>query len=102
MKVIFIVDKEPFAHHTPDTPVDEFIYEHKLLEETEDNYVMVGVLYSQDIVRFPRELYVAFDTRDEALVHLERIVLDNMQELEDELNKWQQFNRSLEVEIMKP
>ncbi|HHA1396903.1 TPA: hypothetical protein ACOEOW_003882 [Enterobacter hormaechei subsp. xiangfangensis] len=100
-KTIFIVNVEPFAHRTPDAPVGEFIYEHELVEETEDNYITVSVFSSQDIVRYPRELYTAFDTRDEALIHLERIVLDKVQELENELDQWKQFNSSIEVEIMK-
>jgi hypothetical protein len=100
-KTIFILDVEPFAHRTPDAPVGEFIYEHELVEETEDNYITAGIFSSQDIVRYPRELYTAFDTRDEALIHLERIVLDKVQKLENELNQWQQFNRSIEVEIME-
>lgn len=98
-KTIFLVDAEPFPRGTPEEAPDWYIYERALLEEREDVYITQG---AREIVRFPRELYTAFDTRDEALIHLERIVLDKVQELEDELSKWQQFNRTIEAEIMKP
>lgn len=100
MKTIFIVDVNPFDHKTPDHALDDFIYAHELVEQTEDNYLLMGVIHPGDVVRFPRELYVGFDTRDEALLHLERIVLNKVQEIEEELSKWKQFNTTIEVEIM--
>lgn len=99
MKTIFLVDADPFVRGTPEEAADWFIYPRLLVEEREDVYITQG---DRDIERFPRELYTAFDTYDEALIHLERIVLDKVQELEDELGKWQQFTRSIEMEIMKP
>jgi|GEM_PF-3108310 len=99
LKTIFLVDADPFVRGAPEEAADWFIHPRPLVEEREDVYITQG---SREIERFPRELYTAFDTRDEALIHLERIVLDKVQELEDELSKWQQFNRSIEMEIMKP
>lgn len=101
---IFVVDIKPFDYHPLDTPVDEFIHEHELLEETEDNYVMIGVLYSQDsqdIVRFPRELYIGFNTREEALIHLDRAALDIMQDLEERTSKLQHFINAVDDELRK-
>lgn len=101
-KKIFLVDVDPFAHRTPDAPVDEFIYEHELVEKTEDNYVTVGMFYSQDIVRYPCELYKGFDTREEALIHLDRIALDMAQELEERTSKLQHFINTIDDELRKP
>ena len=98
LKTIFLVDADPFPRGTPEEAADWYIYPRQLLEEREDVYITQG---TREIVRFPRELYTAFGTRDEALLHLERIALDKMQELEDQRSKWQQFNRSIEMEIMK-
>ena len=98
-KIIFLVDADPFPRGKPEEAVDWYIYPRPLVEERVDVYITQG---TSEIERFPRELYTAFDTRDEALLHLERIVLNKMQELEDELSHWQQFNRSIEMEIFNP
>lgn len=98
MKTIFLVDVEPFTRGLPEEAVDWYIYPCPLVEEREDVYLTQG---THDIVRYPRELYTAFDTRDEALLHLERIVLNKTQELEDELSKWQHFINALDDELRK-
>ncbi len=97
-KIIYLVDADPFSSGTPEEAADWYIYAHPLLEEREDVYITQG---TREIERYPRELFTAFDTRDEALLHLERMALNKVQELEDELSKWHQFTRSIEVEIMK-
>ncbi|NEG94098.1 hypothetical protein GO456_17725 [Leclercia adecarboxylata] len=100
-KTVFLMDVEPFKTRTIDTPIESFIYERELIEETDYGYIA-----TTDCPGFKatylRQDYVIFDTREEALIHLERVVLDKEQELEDELSKWQQFNRTIEAEIMKP
>lgn len=98
-KIIYLVDVEPFAARPPEETPNWYIYPRTLVEERDNVWITLG---DSDIERFPRELYTAFDTREEALLHLERLVLDKQQELEDELSKWQQFNRSIEAEVMKP
>ncbi|ECA5218919.1 hypothetical protein ELR74_18835 [Salmonella enterica subsp. enterica serovar Bareilly] len=101
-KKIFLMDVDPFAHRTPDATVDEFIYEHELVEETEDNYLLMGVVYPGDVVRFPRELYRRYDTREEALIHLDRIALGMIQELEERTSKLQHLIDAIDVEFRKP
>ncbi|HAT3959762.1 TPA: hypothetical protein I9Y37_001901 [Citrobacter freundii] len=101
-KTIFLVNVDPFAHREITEPVDSFVFERELVEETDDAYIAKTPVNSRYTATYLRRDYEAFDTRDEALLHLERIVLNKMQELEDELSKWQQFNRSIEEEIMKP
>lgn len=100
-KTIFIVDIKPFEYHPLDTPIDEFIHEHELVEETEDNYLLMGVNYPGDVVRFPRELYTRYDTREEALIHLDRAALDIMQELEERTSKLQHFINAVDDELRK-
>lgn len=101
-KTIFMMEAEPFRICGPDEEVSKFISERELVEETPTHYVVASLVSPDAVVEFSRRECVAFDTRDEALIHLERIVLNKVQELEDELSKWQQFTRSIEVEIMKP
>ena len=101
IKTVFLMDVEPFKTRTTDTPVESFIYERELIEETEYGYIA-----TTDCPGFKatylRQDYVIFDTREEALIHLDRVVLDKVQELEDQLSHWQKFNRVIEMEIMKP
>lgn len=100
-KKIFLVDVAPFAHRTPDVLVGEFVYEHELVEETEDNYITVGMFSSQDIVRYPRELYTAFYTREEAFIHLDRIAVDMLDELEEQTQNLHQFINAIDDEFRK-
>ena len=98
-KKIFLVDADPFPRGTPEEAADWYIDARPLVEEREDVFITQG---TREIERFPRELYTAFDTRDEALLHLERIALNKVQALKDELNKWHQFVESIDDEIRKP
>lgn len=100
-KTVFLVNVEPFAHRALTEPVASFIFERELVRETEHGYIATSDCPGFNAT-YLRQDYLLFDARDEALIHLERIVLDKMQELEDELSKWQQFNCSIEMEIMKP
>lgn len=98
-KTIFLVNVQPFAHRMSNEPVASFVYERELIEETEHAFIAKTPSGRNDATYLRRD-YVGFGTREEALLHLERIVLDKMQDLEDELSKWQQFNRAIETEIM--
>lgn len=97
-KTVFLVNVDPFAGGAPEYIADDYIDACELVEEREDVYLTHGMY---DIVRYPHELYTAFDTRDEALLHLERIVLNKTQELEGELGKWQHFINALDDELRK-
>ena len=101
-KTIFMMEAEPFKLCGPDVEVSKFISERELLEETPTHYVVAGLVRPEGVVEFSRRECVVFNSRDEALLHLERIVLNKVQEMEDELSKWHQFTRSIEVGIMKP
>lgn len=100
-KTVYLMDAEPFKRFSTDTPVESFIYERELIEETEFGYIATSDCPGFKAT-YLRQDYLIFDTREEALIHLERIVLNKVQELEDQLSHWQQFNRSIEMEILKP
>lgn len=100
-KTIFLVNVQPFAHRQANEPVASFIYERELIEETDHAYIAKTPVNSGNNATYLRRDYVGFDTRDEALLHLERIVLNKAQELEDELNKWHQFVESIDDELRK-
>lgn len=100
-KIIFLVNVEPFAHREITEPVASFVFERELIRETEIGYIATSDCPGYNTT-YLRESYLMFATRDEALLHLERVVLNKMQELEEELSMWQQFTRSIELEIMKP
>ncbi len=102
MKKVFLVEVDPFKLCGPEEEVSKFISERELVEETPTHYVVASLARPEGVVEFSRRECMGFNTRDEALIHLERIVLDKVQALEDELSKWQQFNRTIEAEIMKP
>lgn len=99
-KTVFIIDAEPFKSRTPDTPVESFIYERELVGENEHSYLIKGVL-AKEPVEYARECYKAFDTREEALIHLDRVVTDMTQELEEQTNKLYQFINAIDDEIRK-
>ncbi|EAT1308186.1 hypothetical protein EX399_10410 [Salmonella enterica] len=100
-KTVFLVEVEPFKVCGPETEVGKFVFERDLVEETPTHYVVTSLARSEEVVKFSRRECVAFDTRDEALLHLERIVLNKMQGLEDELGKWQHFIDSVDDELRK-
>mgnify|MGYP005982250863 CR=1 FL=1 len=100
-KKIFLVEADPFKLSGPDEEVSKFIPERELVEETPTYYVVASLVRPGGVVRFTRRECVAFDTRDEALLHLERIVLNKVQELESQLSHWQQFINAVDEELRK-
>ncbi|MCL8356371.1 hypothetical protein [Enterobacter hormaechei] len=98
-KTIFLVEADPFPRGTPEEAPDWYIYQRSLMEERDDVYLTQG---THDIERFPRELYTAFNTREEALIHLDRLATDTLHELEKRTSKLQHFINTIDDEIRKP
>ncbi|EEW6789631.1 hypothetical protein D6W19_003110 [Escherichia coli] len=100
-KTIFLVNVQPFAHRQADEPVASFIYERELIEETDHAYIAKTPVYSGNNATYLRRDYVGFNTREEALIHLDRLALDKVQELESQLSHWQQFINAVDEELRK-
>ncbi|HHR5658196.1 TPA: hypothetical protein ACS62H_004661 [Klebsiella pneumoniae] len=100
-KKIFLVEAEPFKLCGPEEEVSKFISERELVEETPSHYVVASLVRSEEVVQFSRDECVAFNTREEALIHLDRLAVDKVQELESQLNHWQQFINAVDEELRK-
>lgn len=99
-KTVFIVDAEPFKSRTADTPLYSFIQERELVGENEHFYLIKDVV-AKEPVQYARECYEAFDTLEEALIHLDRVATDMTQELEEQTNKLYQLINAIDDELRK-
>lgn len=99
-KTVFLVALKPISHKFPLRSPGGYIFERELVDENEQGWRVSGGAEPEPVL-FAREYYEVFNTREEALIHLDRVATDMVQELEEQESKLRQFINAIDDEIRK-